>query len=73
MIMTNKKFPKIALTKILNDYLEAKKILSIASDSSNPSSTFIRENVSIVEIETLTAFTKWAEDIGVHLINKNGN
>lgn len=71
--MPTKTIPKLAFKRILEDYLEAKKMLSLLSDASNPQSQLVRPLVSLEQAETLRKFVSWAEDIGVHLIHKGKN
>lgn len=58
---------------ILENYLEAKKILEIASDTNNPSNHFVRANLTLEQASKLQEFIKTMEDQGAHLINKNRN
>lgn len=58
---------------MLENYLEAKKILDIASDTTNPSNQFVRSNLTIEQAIGLQDFIKAMEDQGAHLINRSKN
>ena len=59
--------------KILNDYMEAKRILKIAGDGDHPMSRFVRENMTLEQALKLNEFICYCEDTGIGLLNKEIN
>lgn len=59
--------------KLLNDYMEAKKILEIASNTDNPSCAFVRQNLTLEQALKLHEFVNYCEDHGIQLLNKEIN
>lgn len=62
---------KNKMKDIFNNYLEAKKIIDIASDADNKLNNFVRSNTTIEQIIKLQEFVKWCEDSGVTIASIN--